>query len=162
MANEFRLMDIDDLPLLDSRVTRQSNAEAQRLAGVTGEFGQLLPVVFNEQLGKIVFGYEIVEAVKASGGASVLVHVVSLGPTEHTALSLALTAPYWKVDKDAMADRVQWLAREGYDVDNTGLTPLTISKALGEYDAPQRTPRTCPQCGAVLDASHAENHLVAV
>jgi hypothetical protein len=103
MTDELRIMDIDDLPTDTAPVTKQSDAEAQRLAGIIAEHGQLWPVVWNDQANSLVFGREIIDAVRASGRSSVLVHVVSLDQIEHMARSVAYTAPYWKVDKDERA-----------------------------------------------------------
>jgi hypothetical protein len=161
MTDELRIMDIDELPADTAPVTKQSDAEAQRLAGIIAEHGQLWPVVWNDRDNSLVFGREIIDAIKATGRSSVLVHVVSLGPVEHAARSIAMVAPYWKQDKDAIAGRVQYLAREGYDVDLVGLPSLQIEKIMGTYEPKTREPRRCPNCGVEISAAHAE-HLVAV
>lgn len=155
-------MEIVRLPLdaltVEGAVQTHSDAEIQRCVGILAEWGQILPVLYNPQLKRVISGEEVVEALRCLGGPDAWCILMPLDAISHGMVGLAARGPYGKRDNERVSQIVKQAYVAGRDVDLTGLPTPLIERALGIAEPRQRRskPITCPKCGTeIVEHPHA-------
>ena len=130
---------------------KPGDPEYDMLAKGIGEFGLVVPLVWNKRSGNLVGGHQRLKVLKQAGIKEVQVSVVDLPDDKEQALNIALNKPAGEWDMPKLKDVLQILDSGNMDMDLTGWSGEELedlmTQAHQEEKEEEKELLTCPKCG---------------
>lgn len=131
---DIRKIKVDQLKPADynpRKDLKPGDAEYEKLKRSITEFGYVEPVIWNKRTGNVVGGHQRLKVMKDMGVTEVDCVVVDLDNNKEKALNVALNKISGEWDNTLLANLLQDLDRNGYDVTLTGFDLAEAQELFG-------------------------------